>query len=559
MQQYFMAHHQIVLLLHNIYRDVIEIYRNNEEYGGSGNEAPSAIISTTLSSDGNYAGIAGASSVNALWAASPFIENPALICDNVGNVGIGTTDPSYNLDLYDGNMRLLYKHEGIVKNNFLTFERSSYDDCRINHYCDNQISAQIDFNGYSEYAQSTIQFSTKENGGSLTNRMSINYNGFVGIGQMDPYLQLHVTENIFISHTYNNNRTGWRIWASWSGISTETENLYFYVIRNGGTSTEIGYLEDDHASVGKIDFTGQHRSILNKNIDKNSVGLIVSSNGKYINLDNTLHAKINECLPICNITNIDNDIKVFGVISDKEDTNNNRAYNSGKFVSSYEKTNKNEQRMFINSLGEGAIWVCNKNGNLVNGDYISSSSAAGYGMRQNTNKLLNSTVAKITCDCDFSLTKIVKQKLKVITTTETYEENVFEKIEKTNTKNVIEYDEELSRYVQKEITNTTTEEEQVYDTVDLYNEDGEVIGTHQVERKITKTKIITEIDYDNNGNVQYEDDLDENGNQQMIYPYETRFLLPDGTQITEIEYNNKKSLGEIVYLACFVGCTYHCG
>ena len=65
---------------------MIEIYRNNEEYGGSGNEAPSAIISTTLSSDGNYAGIAGASSVNALWAASPFIENPALICDNVGNV-----------------------------------------------------------------------------------------------------------------------------------------------------------------------------------------------------------------------------------------------------------------------------------------------------------------------------------------------------------------------------------------------------------------------------------------------------------------------------------------
>ena len=32
--------------------------------------------------------------------------------------------------------------------------------------------------------------------------------------------------------------------------------------------------------------------------------------------------------------------------------------------------------MFINSLGEGAIWVCNKNGVLVNGDYISSSSVA---------------------------------------------------------------------------------------------------------------------------------------------------------------------------------------
>jgi hypothetical protein len=30
----------------------------------------------------------------------------------------------------------------------------------------------------------------------------------------------------------------------------------------------------------------------------------------------------------------------------------------------------------------------------------------------------------------------------------------------------------------------------------------------------------------------------------MIYPFETRFLLPDATQITETEYNTKLAAGE---------------
>ena len=312
----------------------------------------------------------------------------------------------------------------------------------------------------------------------------------------------------------------------------------------------------------------QHRSILNKNIDENSVGLIVSSNGKYININNSLNTNINESLPICSITSIDNDTKVFGVISDKEDTNSNRDYSSGNFVSSYEKTNKNEQRMYINSLGEGAIWVCNKNDVLVNGDYISSSSVVGYGQKQilEEGTLKNFTVAKITCDCDFSLTKIVKQKLKVITTIETYEVNVTQDIEKTNTETKIKYDETLQKYVEETITTTTTEKENLYDIVNVYDSSGDVLldsegnaRTYQIERKETKTKIITNIDYDSNGNVQYEDDLDSDGNQQMIYPFETRFLQADGTQITETEYNSKLAADEYVYIACFVGCTYHCG
>ena len=283
--------------------------------------------------------------------------------------------------------------------------------------------------------------------------------------------------------------------TTWTIVVLHTLGLLFYY-----NSNLKGYLAS-FQDIGQIDFTGQHRSLLNKNIDNSSIGLIVSSTGKYVNLDNTLKATINESLPICEITNIENDKKVFGVLSDKEDSNTTRSYSTGNWSSVYNKQNSNEQRMFINSLGEGGIWICNKSRTLENGDYITSSSVPGYGMKQSDGLLHNYTVAKITCECDFSITQIVKQKLKVITTT----------IEKGN---------------------TPTDEE---------------------------GKTITEIDYDANGNVQYEDDLDENGNQQMIYPLDTRFLLPDGSQITETEYNTKLGNGETVYIGCFVGCTYHCG
>jgi hypothetical protein len=249
----------------------------------------------------------------------------------------------------------------------------------------------------------------------------------------------------------------------------------------------------NQTDVENIDFTGQHRSLLNRNIDNSSIGLIVSSTGKYVNLDNTLNTNINESLPVCIITSNDNDKKVFGVLSDKEDSVSMRSYSSGNWRSVYTKQNTNEQRMFINSVGEGAIWVCNKNGTLENGDYITSSTVPGYGMKQTDDLLHNYTVAKITCDCDFSTTKIVKQKLKVISTTD------------------------------------------------------------------ASGNITTEIDYDDNGDVQYEDDLDENGNQQMIYPLEIRFLQANGTQITEEDYTTRLENGESVYIACFVGCTYHCG
>jgi alpha-tubulin suppressor-like RCC1 family protein len=271
------------------------------------------------------------------------------------------------------------------------------------------------------------------------------------------------------------------------------ENGGLYIVNNSLSSGNSGIKISSTGTLSNITFTGQHLNLLNKNIDSSYYGLIVSSTGKYINLDNELRPKINEALPICTITNIDNDKKVFGVISNKED--DKRTHTDGNIVSLMSKYNKNERRMRINSLGEGGVWVSNKNGNFENGDYITSSSIPGYGTKQIVNEDLVTeyTVAKITCDCDFNLNKIIKQKLKIINETD------------------------------------------------------------------SNNNIIKNIDYNENGDLQYEDDLDDSGNQQLIYKFNTRFLLIDGTQITKEEYDDKLLLNEEVYIACFVGCTYHCG
>ena len=72
----------------------------------------------------------------------------------------------------------------------------------------------------------------------------------------------------------------------------------------------------------------------------------------------------------------------------------------GNFVSITEKEN-GDTRVYINSVGEGAVWVTNINGPLESGDYITTSNIVGYGQKQNSDSLKNYTVAKITMDCDF--------------------------------------------------------------------------------------------------------------------------------------------------------------
>jgi hypothetical protein len=144
-------------------------------------------------------------------------------------------------------------------------------------------------------------------------------------------------------------------------------------------------------------------------MNEEDIGLIVVSTGDYITeLKNDVHVydiyvngkTINDAFPIVRISNTDKDKKVFGVVS-------NISYHENI---TDDNGNKIKKSCHINSIGEGCVWICNKNGNIENGDYITTSSVAGYGQKQNEEMMCNFTMGKITQDCDFNPPTVMKKK-----------------------------------------------------------------------------------------------------------------------------------------------------
>ena len=217
-------------------------------------------------------------------------------------------------------------------------------------------------------------------------------------------------KNLFIHSTFEGTATedyGWWIGAQHQTLTSTDNDLYFIVVRNG-VENAAAYISDSHSQV-EMNFTGQHRTFI-KNVPFSQAGelegLIVSSDqNKYIKMSGGIETgsnaiTTNESLPVVSLSNVVSDKKCFGVISASEDPKQ-RSDAFGNFVTPYKKEN-GDTRVYINSVGEGAIWVVNTNGPLEAGDYITTSNVVGYGQKQDGAGLMNYTVAKITMDCDFN-------------------------------------------------------------------------------------------------------------------------------------------------------------
>ena len=161
-------------------------------------------------------------------------------------------------------------------------------------------------------------------------------------------------------------------------------------------------------------FTGKHICFPDGDIDE---GLIVSANkNKYVSLNGSIETglgaiKSDESLPVVSLSNVSNDRSVFGVIHKIEKEGTKRITNFDGINTEVQKL-PGDNRVIVNSIGEGAMWVTNTNGNLVSGDYITTSNVAGYGQRQDDDILHNYTVAKITMDCDFNPQEVPLQVIK---------------------------------------------------------------------------------------------------------------------------------------------------
>lgn len=193
------------------------------------------------------------------------------------------------------------------------------------------------------------------------------------------------------------------------GPGVTTNNLQWYW--RDSTTRYFGNI----VSSGSF-FTGQHQNYSdNINIQSinESIGLIVVSNGTYLQQNKMIQSppvtsqiNINEALPKIELSSSRNQKNVFGVISNWD--NETQGYDeNGNIYLDYSNSGFGNQnldgRIRVNSCGEGSIWVCNINGNLVNGDLITTCEIPGYGMRQDDDLIHSYTVGKITCDCNFDL------------------------------------------------------------------------------------------------------------------------------------------------------------
>lgn len=171
-------------------------------------------------------------------------------------------------------------------------------------------------------------------------------------------------------------------------------------------------------------FTGEHSSmvcdeeyddLMNYNTD-DFIGMVVCSSGKIYNLPYTPdgdtytkqvdNIKSIDSQPMTRLSKKYKDKAVLGVISHIEKVGKNRNdINATSWTGCLPLDKDERRRIRVASIGEGGIWITNEYGNIENGDYITTSNIAGYSTKQDSDFLMNYTIAKATMDCSFDIEK----------------------------------------------------------------------------------------------------------------------------------------------------------
>jgi hypothetical protein len=385
---------------------------------------------------------------------------------------------------------------------------------------------------------------------------------------------LHVGRNYWGSVSWNG-QTGVEWTAgmnNWSGAHLE---FFTGGTRNFGAgkgATKIIFRQGGNNAT--LNFTGQHRCFIQESITdikkfvEENVGKIVVCTGEhqsyiqgsniedYYPKRNVNGIAVNEAVPIVKLCDESRTKKALGVLSDSFDANDAQQseFELGSIVSVSKKL-KGDSRVFVNGLGEGAVWVIDKNCSLSVGDLIVSSSVSGYGMAKGDDVLDTTVVCRITGDCDFvSRVPDVRFKHKIENTP--VHIPVVEEFASSNVDSVWNG----TKYVAE--VHTITSKRPKRQMFDIYDENGNVVKRE--EKDVMKTELQKTIVpvLDENGNCIWEEVKDSNGKTVLIDRYKYRFVDVNGAIITKQQYERAKATEDgnpTVFRAAFVPCIYLSG
>ena len=347
------------------------------------------------------------------------LNNNSIICNRVAGILSGKV--IYSLDVYGAHGWSIYITA--ISNVFRinnSYTASGTDVLTIDQAGNATISGSI--NGTGIISSSFLQGSGA--GGAyrivrpdtwvrLKNTADTDHLDFA-VGRLYAHYQLDVVgTSTFSAFTIHNAEVRVRMQSV-----SNTANEYVCIKTGGGTTDgPLGNYYDKILYIAYNTFTGFHRCYVedelcnDDNIDifKNDfVGRIVISTGKiktdasrkkiienqleetpdeyeWYSLEDKEGITIEDALPKVQLSRIRKDKRVYGVLGEPNRGTNNKG------------------RIIVNGCGEGAICVCNRNGNIENGDYIQTSDILGYGEKQDDDLLHNYTVAKSVMDCNFEL------------------------------------------------------------------------------------------------------------------------------------------------------------
>lgn len=207
---------------------------------------------------------------------------------------------------------------------------------------------------------------------------------------------------LVFQHRMTSNIMRWSFGIDRSGTYTGDGDFGIQRMYHGGSWVRMAYFQDTTVidQITGASFTGQHRCVpedpgLVDDVEAH-VGRIVVSTGAIKNFDGWGEPTINNAIPVIAVSDTYADKRVLGVISSVEDTTDHRTYSEGILVSVME-CEDGERRIFVNSIGEGGVWVDNTHGDIANGDLVCSG-PDGYGALQGDDIIHSYTVAKATTD-----------------------------------------------------------------------------------------------------------------------------------------------------------------